>query len=247
MYFGGSGGLTRFDPAHIRRNETPPPIVFTDLRLFNDSVPIGTAGSVLSRSITETGELTLSHRDAMVSFEFAALNFIAPQKNRYAYRLEGFDQRWNEVGNRGSATYTNLPDGDFTLRVRASNNDGVWNDSGIALRLRVTPPVWRTRWFLAGTLLAVGTAVALAHRARILRHLRVERELQRRVAEALAQIKILRGLLPICAWCRKVRDDEGYWSGLEEYVGHHTQAEFTHGICPDCRERMGRDQSTGSS
>ena len=77
------------------------------------------------------------------------------------------------------------------------------------------------------------------YRLRVRRHIRMEHELQERVTTALADIKTLHGLLPICAWCKKVRDDTGYWNQIEEYVGEHSQAEFSHGICPDCKAKYG--------
>jgi ligand-binding sensor domain-containing protein len=234
LLFGGAGGVSAFDPADIRRNPDAPPVVLTDLRVFNQSVPIGPPGSPLSQAITRTSELTLSHRHAMVTFEFAALNFVLPQKNRYAYKLEGFDREWNEVGAQRTATYTNLPHGRFTLRVRASNNDGVWNHEGASLQLRVTPPFWKAGWFLALLLLTLVSVAIGLHRLRLHRHVLAQRALEARVAEALTQIKTLRGLLPICAWCKKVRDDTGYWNRIEEYVSKRTEAEFSHGICPQC-------------
>ncbi len=245
IFFGGPGGLTSFDPQQIRKNEQAPPVVLTDLRLFNRSVGVGTPGSPLTKAITETPELTLSYKDSMVTFEFAALNLVVPQKNQYAYKLEGFDRDWNEVGTRHSATYTNLPDGTFTLRVRGSNNDGVWSDAGVSLVVHVTPPFWREPWFVAAVVLMLVGAALSAHRLRVRRHVRIERELQARVATALADVKTLRGLLPICAWCKNVRDDRGYWSRIEEYVSEHTQAEFSHGICPECRSKMRDGLSRG--
>jgi hypothetical protein len=121
--------------------------------------------------------------------------------------------------------------------VRGSNNDGVWNEDGVALKIRVTPPFWKTRWFLATMVATLLGAVAGAYWLRVRQHVRAERELRERVAAALADIKTLRGLLPICAWCKKVRDDGGYWNRIEEYVSEHTQAEFSHGICPECRAK----------
>jgi len=171
-----------------------------------------------------------------VTFEFAALNFVLPQKNQYKYKLEGFDRDWNEVGTQRTATYTNLPQGRYTFRVRGSNNDGVWNDDGVALKLVVTPPFWKTWWFLAALGLTLVASTVASYRLRVRQHVLAERELQARVTAALGDIKTLRGLLPICAWCKKVRDDSGYWNQLEEYVSDHTQAEFSHGICPECRE-----------
>ena len=230
--------MSLFHPDRVERNLHVPPVVLTDLKIFNKSAELGASGSPLERTITETSALTLSHEHAMVTFEFAALNFVIPQKNKYVYKLEGFDQAWNEVGTQRNATYTNLPAGRFTLRVRGSNNDGVWNDQGVSLEVRVTPPWWKARWFLAAMALVVlGLAVG-THWLRLRQHVRAEHVLQERVKAALADIKTLRGMLPICAWCKKVRDDGGYWSQIEQYVSERTEAEFTHGICPACRDGM---------
>jgi ligand-binding sensor domain-containing protein len=237
LYFGGHRGLNSFRPEEILQNTEAPPVVMTDLKLFNQSVLPGRPGSPLEKAITETSKLTLSYKHAMVTFEFAALNLIIPQKNQYAYKLEGFDESWHYIGTQRSATYTNLPQGAFSLRVRGSNNDGVWNDEGVALNIRVTPPFWKTPWFFTGAALILTVAILALYRLRVRHHLRLERTLQMRIAEAVADIKTLRGLLPICAWCGKVRDDRGYWSQLEEYVSEHTHAEFSHGICPECREK----------
>jgi Y_Y_Y domain len=236
MFFGGQRGLSYFFPDRVRQNPHKPPVVLTELKIFNKPVGIGLPDSPLAKAITETSELTLSYQHSVVTFDFAALNFVLPAKNQYAYKLEGFDRAWNEVGAQHSATYTNLPHGTFTLRVRGSNNDGVWNDEGVSLRVRVLPPFWRTWWFLAATLLVLVGGVVGAYALRVRRHILAERELQQRVSAALAQVKTLSGLLPLCAWCKKVRDDSGYWNQIEEYVSEHTQAEFSHGICPECRE-----------
>jgi ligand-binding sensor domain-containing protein len=237
MFFGGSRGLNSFYPGRIQQNPYVPPVVLTDLKIFNKSAEIGAPGSPLTKAIARTKALTLSYKHTMVTFEFAALNFVFPRKNQYAYMIEGFDKDWNAVGTQRFATYTNLPHGKFTLRVRGSNNDGVWNDEGVSLKIRVTPPFWRTTWFLACAGFAITGAAFGFHRVRIRQHVGRERELGDRVAEALAQIKTLHGLIPICAWCRKVRDDKGYWSRVDEYVSEHTEAEFSHGICPECREK----------
>jgi ligand-binding sensor domain-containing protein len=237
MFFGGQLGLNYFWPRDVRQNPMVPPVVLTDFRIFNKSVEIGTPHSPLKKAITQTSELTLSYRQSVVAFEFAALNFILPQKNRYKYKLEGFDRDWNEVGTQHAATYMNLPQGRYTFRVKASNNDGVWNEEGASLQLLVTPPFWKTWWFTAALALVLVASAVGSYRFRVRQHVRAERELKARVAAAMADIKTLHGLLPICAWCKKVRDDGGYWNQLEEYVSDHTQAEFSHGICPECREK----------
>ncbi len=147
MFFGASDGLVAFHPDQIDDDPTAPPVVITDLLLANKSVPIG-EDSVLQQAIGETAAVTLSYLDQVISFEFAALDYNAPQKNRYRYLLEGFDQAWTEVGSdRRLVTYTNLDPGAYTLRVQGSNHDGVWNETGAALAITITPPWWETLWF----------------------------------------------------------------------------------------------------
>ena len=150
MYFGGTNGFNAFYPDQIKDNHIAPPVVITDFQLANKPVPIG-GDSVLQQSILETDELVLSYLDRVFSFEFAALNFRAPEKNRYKYKMEGFEEDWNEVDStRRFATYTNLDPGDYVFRVIASNNDGVWNEEGASIKISVTPPWWETTWFRIG-------------------------------------------------------------------------------------------------
>ena len=157
MFFGATDGLLAFYPDQIHDNLTVPPVVITDFLLANKPVPIG-EGSVLRQAIDETSALTLSYLDRVISFEFAALNYIAPQKNRYRYKLEGFDKGWTEVGSdRRLVTYTNLDPGKYVFRVLGSNNDGIWNEEGAALALTITPPWWETTWFrISSVFLLVG-------------------------------------------------------------------------------------------
>jgi len=174
LYFGGIGGFNWFAPDAIHNNPHVPRIVITDFRILNKPVGVGpdeTGRTLLTRPISETGSLILSHHDTMLDFEFAALHFAAPAQNRFAYFLEGFDSEWNEIGNRHHATYTSLPPGEYVLRVRAANNDGIWNEEGIALAIKVTPPFWQRVWFitLAITLLAMSIYSAHLYRVRLWR------------------------------------------------------------------------------
>ena len=147
MFFGGSNGFNAFYPDQIVDNPQPPPVLVTDFQLANKPVPIG-AESVLKKSILETDNLVLSYRDRMFSFEFAVLNFRAPEQNRYRYRMEGFEKEWNEVDRtRRFATYTNLDPGEYVFRVIGANNDGIWNEEGDSIRITVNPPWWGTMWF----------------------------------------------------------------------------------------------------
>ena len=239
MFFGGQRGFNYFHPREIQTNPHLPNVVLTGLQLFNQPAPVGEPGSPLeATTITEAEALTLSHRDSVVTFEFAALDFVAPAKNRYKYKLEGFDAAWNEVGVRRFATYTNLPPGAYTLRVAGSNSDGVWNDDGVRLPIRVVPPFWRTWLFQSMVAIGVLALVFGTHRWRLRQHLVGERVLKERIEDALAEIKTLSGLLPICAWCKRIRDDDGQWNQLEVFVKDRTEAEFTHSICPECTQRM---------
>jgi signal transduction histidine kinase/ligand-binding sensor domain-containing protein/AraC-like DNA-binding protein len=146
LYFGSTNGYFVFDPSGIINNPTIPKIVFTDLRVNNMAVSINTPGSPLEKDISVTTQLKLSRKQNVFSIGFAALNFIEPENNRYAFKLEGFDKQWNYVSNQQSATYTNLDPGNYTFRVRASNNDGLWNEEGVSMKIIISPAWWQT-WF----------------------------------------------------------------------------------------------------
>jgi signal transduction histidine kinase/ligand-binding sensor domain-containing protein len=187
LYFGGGRGLSYFSPEDVRANPTPPTVVFTGLRIQNEPVRPGTPGSPLREDITETRALTLSHRATTVTFEFAALSFVLPHKNRFAYRLEGLEDSWNEVGAQRFATYTSLPEGRYTLRVKAANNDGVWSE-GTSLDLTVLPPFYRALWFRLAALLAVAAGLAVAHRRRTARMRARAHELEAKVDERTREL-----------------------------------------------------------
>jgi signal transduction histidine kinase len=181
LFFGGVNGFSAFYPDKLADNPTPPPVVITDFELFNKPVEIGGAGSPLAQSVDVTRAIALRHDQSVFRFKFAALNYITPQKNRYAYTMEGFDKDWQYTdASRPFATYTNLDPGSYTFRVKASNNDGLWNELGTSMRITITPPWWRALWFriLVG-LAVVGLLVAgYSYRVRNLRWRTVELESQ---------------------------------------------------------------------
>ena len=147
MLFCGSDGITTFFPENVRDNPYVPPVLITSFKIFNKPVPIG-AESVLKKAIPYVDSLTLSYRHNVFSFEFAALSYANSHKNRYRYKLEGFDPGWNEVGsNQRLATYTNLDPAKYVFRVQGSNSDGVWNEEGVSLPILITPPWYKTNWF----------------------------------------------------------------------------------------------------
>ena len=145
FFFGGINGFNAFYPERVKDNPYIPPIVMTDFKIFNQSVRLG-GDSPLQQHISETREMTLSYKQSFFSFEFAALNFLQPAKNQYAYQLEGFDQNWNEMGTQRHAYYTNVPHGTYTFRVKGSNNDKVWNNKGTEVKITILPPPWKTWW-----------------------------------------------------------------------------------------------------
>lgn len=148
MYFGGIKGFTTFLPSEILDNPHPPPVVITRFLKLNKEARTPLA-------ITETGQVEVKPADYYFAFEFAALDFAAPARNRYAYRMEGFDPEWITVGaDRRFATYTRLGPGAYTFQVRASNNDGVWNEAGTSLTVVVLPPYYQTWWFRLAVVLS---------------------------------------------------------------------------------------------
>ncbi len=167
MLFGGFNGFNAFYPSQIEDNSFVPPVVLTDFHMFHKPVAIGD-DSALLKPIYATDSLTLSYRQNIFSFEFAALSYAAPEQNRYAYRMKGFEKEWNTVGSsRRRATYTNLPPGDYLFQVKGSNEDGLWNTQGVSLRLTIRPPWQKTRGFYTFLLLSIGLCGYIAYQARI--------------------------------------------------------------------------------
>jgi ligand-binding sensor domain-containing protein/signal transduction histidine kinase/DNA-binding response OmpR family regulator len=149
MYFGGINGFNVFHPDSIKDNTFIPPVYITDFKIFKESIPVGVEKNgriILPMAIPFLNEIELLYNESMITFEFAALNYISPEKNQYAYILEGFDKTMHYVGTERSATYTNLPQGDYVFRVIASNNDGIWNNEGTSIKIIVLPPWYKTWW-----------------------------------------------------------------------------------------------------
>ncbi|MFW5892153.1 MAG: two-component regulator propeller domain-containing protein [Bacteroidota bacterium] len=142
IYFGGVNGFNVFDPQNIKVNQKPPDVHLTGFSLFNKPVEIGKKDSPLDKHISQTKEISLPY-GSVFSLRFTAINYISTPKNRYKYKLEGFDD-WNDVGNQRIATYTNIDPGKYTFKVIAANNDGYWNKEGAEVVINILPPFWRT-------------------------------------------------------------------------------------------------------
>ncbi len=191
MYFGGINGYNTFLPELIDDNTYIPDLVITEFRIMNEKVVAGTRGSPLKRHISETDTITLSYRDKAISFEFVALNYTDPEKNEYAYKMEGFESDWNFVGNRRFANYTNLPHGEYTFRVIGSNNDGIWNEEGTSIKIFIKPAFWNTSWFyfivIGFSLTCVYLAIQLRTRNLQRTKVRLEDQVRSRTVQLLRQ------------------------------------------------------------
>lgn len=180
IYIGGINGFNRFHPEQIRPNQVPPPVVITKLEIFNQP---------LLQDLSGATPIRLSYQQDFVRFEFAALDFNAPQKNRYAYMLEGFDQHWIEVDDLHDASYTNLPAGEYIFRLKAANSNGVWNATGVSLPVIVRPPVWETGWFRGVVVLTLAMLTTLGFRWR-LRTIREQKaDLEKQVANRTSELQ----------------------------------------------------------
>nr|WP_294898241.1 hybrid sensor histidine kinase/response regulator transcription factor [uncultured Pedobacter sp.] len=147
LLFGGINGITFFFPSKIIANNFKPRVVLTDFYIRNKEVSLDSEDSPLDKQIEETNEIVLSADQAYFTIKYAALNYINPEKNQYAFKLEGFNNEdWNEVGNQRTATYTNLSAGNYIFKVRAANNDGIWNNQIRTLKIKILPPFWKTWW-----------------------------------------------------------------------------------------------------
>ncbi len=159
MYFGGLNGFNVFHPDSIHDNLSKPPVFITDFKVFNKPIIVGARDSILPRSLRNTKVITLNYNQSFFSIDFVALNYFHPENNQYAYKLDGFDENWIFINNNKSATYTNLNPGEYTFRVKASNNDGIWNEQATTLKIIIKPPFWLTWWFRIGVVLLVFGAV----------------------------------------------------------------------------------------
>lgn len=142
---GSTAGLNYFEPNRIKQSSYKPSVVFTDFLIFNNSVKIE-ANSILQKNIFNTDEVTLSHKQNVFSFQFAALDYNNPGSIKYAYKMEGFDKEWIQSGTRRFITYTNLNPGNYTFKVKSTNSDGIWNSNETSLAVIITPPWWQTIW-----------------------------------------------------------------------------------------------------
>ncbi|MCB4807068.1 response regulator [Tamlana sp. 62-3] len=150
LYFGNYRGIDYFNPKKLQFNNNVPTLHLTDFKLFNETVTPNQNKSPLTKVIAETDSITLTNTQSVFTIEYAGLNYTRPEKNNYAYYLEGYETTWNDVGQKRSATYTNLDHGNYIFKLKASNNDGVWNQEPLQLHVKILPPWWKTNWAIMG-------------------------------------------------------------------------------------------------
>lgn len=189
LVFGSINGFNIIDPEQLPVNKNAPKVIINGFELFNKEVGVGEKGSPLREVITVTRAIDLNYRQSVFTIEFAALDYTVPMLNGYAYMLEGFDDDWRYVGNQQSATYTNLNPGEYVFKVKAANNDGIWNEKPTTLVIRIHPPFWLTWWFkILAVALVLGVAyVAYRYRISYFNHQR--EELQRLVDERTKELQ----------------------------------------------------------
>ncbi|MCP4153572.1 MAG: hypothetical protein GY757_37940 [bacterium] len=163
MFFGGTNGFNAFFPGKIKDNKYISRDVFTDLRIANRNVGPG-GNSPLQKHISYTDTIVLSYKDKIFSLEFAALDYTNPRENQFMYKVDGLNDGWIHLRNKHDLDFIGLDPGEYTLRIKGSNNDGLWNEKETSIKLIITPPFWQTTWFKILCVLLLGALVYAWHR-----------------------------------------------------------------------------------
>jgi signal transduction histidine kinase/CheY-like chemotaxis protein/ligand-binding sensor domain-containing protein len=182
LYFGGVNGFNFFNPDEITGRTNLPQISFTGFRLFNKNVSLSDSSSPVHKPLDYSDEIVLQPRQNVFTLQFAALDFNAPEKNQFRYKMEGFDEDWISSGSQREATYTNLNPGSYLFRVQAANSEGIWNETGKSIRVVVLPPWWRTWWANTLAVLLVIAGILLFIQLRTKGLIREQRILEEKVA-----------------------------------------------------------------
>lgn len=187
LFFGGANGFNGFQPSGLKENKAVPQLVLTGLQIFNTPVKIGekyNGRTVLKQSVTEAKELSLKYNQHVFSIEFAALEYLNASKIKYAYQLKGFSDEWLTTDAKDrKATFTNLNPGEYTLFVKASNEDGKWSDKPLALTIHILPPFWLTPFAWVAYILIIIAALIFG-RKMILRRAKMKFQIEQERQEA---------------------------------------------------------------
>ncbi|MCK4662639.1 MAG: SpoIIE family protein phosphatase [Bacteroidales bacterium] len=192
MLFGGINGFNMFYPDSIHDNLFKPPVLITDFQIFNQTVKIGKEYKgriILKKPIYETNKIILTYKHKVISFKFASLDYSNPNNNKYAYKMNGFEENWNFVDKRRFVSYTNLPPGNYIFEIKATNSDGIWNESITSLIITINPPFWRTAWFIILEILTALIGIIVYIRFREKKLIKDKRILNEKVIERTKEIE----------------------------------------------------------
>ena len=181
LFFGGINGFNRFIPQDIKENNFIPPIVLTSFKVYEKEIK-------LEKSISVIEEIQLSYKQNFISFDFSSMDYNNPEKNQYAYKLEGFDKEWTYCGNRHYANYTNVSGGDYVFRVKGTNSDGIWNEEGTSVKIKIIPPFWNTWWFRVILGIFIILLIYIFYKMRVNRISKQREKLQAQVKERTSEL-----------------------------------------------------------
>ncbi|MDW7691234.1 two-component regulator propeller domain-containing protein [Flammeovirgaceae bacterium SG7u.111] len=188
LFFGGSNGLNYFLPNQITKNTRVPQVYVTEIYLFNKKMEVGDSIGLLSQNANTVKAISLEPGQSIFTIKFAALNYLHPGKNQYAYILEGLEEEWNYVGNKNEATYTQLEPGKYTFKVKASNNDGVWLETPTSLIIYVPPPWWKSKWFISISIFTFVAVLVFLYKQRIMNLNRQRMQMEAKVKERTLEL-----------------------------------------------------------
>lgn len=231
LWFPTIKGVSMIDPTRVIQNDLIPQVTIERVKIDG-------------REYSPDSVIEVPPGYGNIEIQYTALSFVDAQKVFFRYRLENYNSDWIDARRRREAFYTNIPPGEYTFRVIACNNDGIWNETGATLKIVLKPHYYQQAWFRLLMVLGLVGLGAGIYYLRVRQLVKREKELNRRVTEAVEQIRTLKGLIPICASCKKIRDDSGYWNQLESFISEHSDVEFSHGICPECMRKLYPDYVT---
>ena len=226
LWFPTVRGVVVIDPAHLDAPLPPPAARVEEL-------------VVDGRTWPPSQPMRFPAGTRRVDVRYTGLALAAADRVRFRHRLAGLDDGFLDAGSDRVAHFTNLGPGRYTFEVAAASASGAFGPPASVL-FSVEPHLWQTGWFLAAAALAALALVVGVYRARTSALRRREAVLAVRVEEEIRKVKILTGLLPTCAWCKRIRDEHGNWQVFEAYVSAHADVQFSHGICPECLARSGQ-------
>ncbi len=250
LWFTTTNVLLKIEPDKLPINKIIPPVYIESMLIDKKKV-----------NLNET--IILEPHTNRITINYTALHYFAPEKIKFKYKLEGYENDWVEVGNIRSVSYTNLSFGHYTFRVIASNNDGFWNEKGAKLSFNIKPFWYETISFHVLAILFLLGFIFLVFKLRVKQLTKRQAELEyivkertadilnqkekineknKKLSDYITELKVLRGIVPICASCKKIRDTSGQWNHIETYIEKHSEAQFSHGICKDCEEKLYGDQ-----